>query len=284
MNIDRQTGPLTEEEIFNAADAIQERGQNVTQDAIRSECGDRGSTSTISKHLRNWRKLHEASNARISRELTPELTRQGLDFVAKISEHLGKRADERSLQLELAHSALLSVKEQELNDACAEADQYHANLTTQVADNTALGDRNNKLQEINEKLERHTLKLTKDIEDLTERNSAITRMAEDNEREITRLQSEIDEARSLADRFEGITCRLKEQLSEQAEQLAYSARMLGGFEESLIRSDEDLLRMNIRYKKLTQKFHGALYANRMLQESMKICLPTSKIQGLQSGA
>jgi len=47
---------VTFEEIVNAAELITAKGDNPTIEKIRISIGSRGSNSTISKHLNNWRK------------------------------------------------------------------------------------------------------------------------------------------------------------------------------------------------------------------------------------
>jgi hypothetical protein len=50
-----------------------QRDNSVTQEAIRTECGNRGSLSTINKRLNAWKADHEEITSRISREVIPEI-------------------------------------------------------------------------------------------------------------------------------------------------------------------------------------------------------------------
>jgi len=230
---------LTQEDIFKAADAIRDRGDNVTQDAVRQECGGRGSFSTINKHLQVWRQENEAITARISREITPELNRLALDLVAQISEHLAKEANMRCASMEAGHKATMSELETTLIAACDEADQYleasenaEARIEELQIEIAALKAESSKQVKIIEALkgEIQNLETAKDAKDL--------RIQQD-QRKISGLETKLAQALTSAGRSEGTVDHLKERVSEQNDNLTKSARSIGAYEESLARADEN---------------------------------------------
>ncbi len=268
-----RTGKLTKEEIFEAADAIRDRGENVTQEAVRHECKDRGSYSTINKHLKTWQEESEAITSRISREVTPELERQGLDLIAKISELMSQRANERCAQLDAGYKAEIALKNAALDEACAEADQYHMSLAEAKTRNTELMHDIYASEAVNERHVDDSMALRKNIQSLeANRENHLLRIQQDQQK-IGSLEAKIDQALTNAGQFEGIASRLKEQLSEQNKQLAEFGRIIGGYEESLIRADEDCKRMAAQIDHLSKKYAGLELANSMLLDASLICLP-----------
>ena len=268
-----RTGNLTKEEIFDAADAIRERGDLVTQDSIRAECDNRGSKTTINRYLKAWKEKNEATNERISREVTPELERYGLNLVAQISELIGQRADDRCAELDAGHKARMDLKETIIDDACAEADHYHALLAEAKARITELLGTIDASEAASVQHIEEAKALRGNIRDLeTNRDINVLRIQQDQQK-ISTLETKIGQALTSAGHFEGVASRLKEQLSEQTEQLAESSRIIGAYEESFMRADEEEDRMRAQIENLSKQRAGLAMANCVLLGTSQICLP-----------
>ena len=268
-----RTGNLTKEAIFEAADAIRKRGDIVTQDLVRAECGNHGSTSTINKHLKAWRAEHEAIASRISREVTPEVERHGLDLIARISELMGERANERCVQLESGYKAEIAIKEEELVEACAEADHYHASLSAAEARIAELLSETAAFEAANEQHVADAKVLIEKIQDLeADRDVKLLRIQQDQQ-QIRTLEDKTAEALTSAGRFQGVASRLKEQLTEQNDRLTGSSRIIGAYEESLARAGENEAQMRTYIEDLLARSAGLTMANEALLCASRICLP-----------
>jgi len=268
-----RTGNLTKGEVFEAADAIRDRGDNVTQDSVRAECGNRGSLSTINKHLKAWQEAVKAIASRISREVTPEVERHGLDLISKIAELMAQRANERCAQLEAGYKAAMATKEEALDEACAEADQYHALLPEADACITELS-RTIDASEAASKQHVEDVKVLRgNIRELEANRDVNLLRIQQDQQQINNLEAKIADALTSAGHFEGVASRLKEQLTEQNEQLAASSRIIGGYEESLIRADEEEAQLRARINHLSKQCAGLEMANKVLLNTSQICLP-----------
>mgnify|MGYP005989928799 FL=1 len=268
-----RTGPVTNEEIYAAAEALRERGTAVTQDAIRIECDNRGSTSTINKYLRPWKAEHEEITSRISREVTPEIERHGLDLIAKISEVFGLKADERCNQLEALNKAEIAKREKELDDACAEADQYHLSLgvaeeritqlSAALAASVAAGDQYlDEAKTLREKIV--ALEADKEVN---------LHAIQQGQQQIERQKVQTDQALTSAGRLEGVASQLKDQLLEKGKQLTDARRIIGGYEESLMRANEEIACLSVQVRNLAKRHAGLELANTLLLGAQELRLP-----------
>ncbi len=268
-----RTGPVTNEEIYAAAEALRERGTSVTQEAIRIECGNRGSLSTINKHLKAWKTEHEEITSRISREVTPEIERHGLDLIAKIPEVFGLKADERCNQLEALNKAEIAKREKELDDACAEADQYHLSLgvaeeritqlSTALSASVAAGD-----QYLDE------AKTLRDKIVALEADRKVNLHAiQQGQQQIERQKVQTDQALTSAGRLEGVASQLKDQLLEKGKQLTDARRIIGGYEESLMRANEEIACLSVQVRNLAKRHAGLELANTLLLGAQELRLP-----------
>lgn len=120
---------LKAEEIYAAADALVERGEEPTQLAVREACGNRGSETTINKHLRVWRAARDAAKVAIASELSAADQERALVLVASLqSEIRGRyerelaRRQEDCLRREAALSAELDNAAEETERLVAERD------------------------------------------------------------------------------------------------------------------------------------------------------------------
>ena len=273
MTDTHRTGNLTKGEVFDAANAIHDRSGNVTQEAVRAECGNRGSYATLNKHLKAWREENDAITSRISRELTPELERHSLDLIAQISELMSQRADERCAQLEAWHKATMDMKEEALNEACAEADQYHALLADAEARTTELLLAIDASQETNDRHVADAKTQSENIRNLEVNREINLLRTQQDQQQISFLEAKLNQALISAGHFEGVASRLKEQLSEQNKQLAESSRAIGSYEECLVRADDKEAQLRARNKHLSKRCAGLEMAQSVLVGTSQICLP-----------
>ncbi|KKM87971.1 hypothetical protein LCGC14_1263520 [marine sediment metagenome] len=268
-----RTGPVTKEEIYAAAEALRERGTSVTQEAVRTECGNRGSQSTINKHLKAWRVEHEEITSRISREVTPEIELHSLDLIAKISEIFGLKADERCNQLEALNKAEIAKREKELDDACAEADQYHMSLgvaeeritqlSAALAASVAAGDQYlDEAKTLREKIV--ALEADREVNLLT---------IQQGQQQIERQKVQNDQALTSVGRLEGVASQLRDQLLEKGKQLTDATRIIGGYEESLMRANEEIACLSVQIRNLAKRHAGLELANTLLLGTRELRLP-----------
>lgn len=86
-------GPITKEQVFAAADRINESGKNPTQDLVRKALGG-GSFSTISPYLKEWRKqmMEKAPVEVDNRPAPPEI----IDLLGEWSTRIWALANEKA--------------------------------------------------------------------------------------------------------------------------------------------------------------------------------------------
>src|SRR6267154_4625239 len=79
---------VTFDEVLIAAEEIRQSGEKPTIDKVRTQLGSRGSNSTISKHLYNWRKKSE-SILGLGKSETP-------DFIKSVIESVWNKLNEQA--------------------------------------------------------------------------------------------------------------------------------------------------------------------------------------------
>ena len=125
---------MTAEEVFAAADELVAQGEEPTQRAVREACGNRGSDTTINKHLRDWRAAREAAKAAISSELSAADQERALLLAASMQADIRTRYEtelarrqEENLRREAELSAELGKAAEETDRLLAERDAALAN-------------------------------------------------------------------------------------------------------------------------------------------------------------
>lgn len=90
------------DQVANAAAALKSRGQEPTIHAIRVECGDEGSYSTISSHLAKWR-AEQADKIDV-RELPGEVEAKGMEAIVTLWNVANKVAQEGMAAMKQEHA------------------------------------------------------------------------------------------------------------------------------------------------------------------------------------
>lgn len=166
----------TTEEIWAAADALQEAGEAPTLVAVRERVGG-GSYTTISEAMKKWRKAKETPPVPQGGPVPEGLQKRGEEWLRTLWGEAYVQAQEKlqaeRKELESAHA----VMEQERVETLKLADALSAELETRV-------------------------------QQLAEKEALLTQQKE----RILRLQAEAKEARERAAKAEGIAQGLQESL------------------------------------------------------------------------
>ena len=142
--------PLTQEDVWEAADALAARGEHPTQDAVRAECGNRGSNSTIGPYLRAWHEKRDSNRRVVNFDLTDAQKELALVWIANLVREMRtsydavaaqvdgdvrRRETEMLLELEAAREEaeeLSALCDQQKQDAQAAA-VLSANMVQKIA-------------------------------------------------------------------------------------------------------------------------------------------------------
>lgn len=124
---------LKAEEVYAAADALVERGEEPTQLAVREACGNRGSETTINKHLRDWRAAREAAKVAIASELSAADQERALVLVASMQSEIRGRFETELARRHEDHLRREAALSAELDDAAEETERLVAERDAALA-------------------------------------------------------------------------------------------------------------------------------------------------------
>lgn len=127
---------ITYDMVSNAAQAIKARGAEPTISAIRLECGNEGSYSTISAHLAKWR-LEIAEMVSI-RELPGEVEAKGMEAITTLWNMASKVANEGMNAVRQESSDEKKRLGKELDDAAEEISALEKGLADSEKTNLEL--------------------------------------------------------------------------------------------------------------------------------------------------
>lgn len=120
------TNKVTPEEVFAAADDLLAGGQEPTQEKIRALLGERGSMSTINKHLRHWRATIEMQT--IAAEFTSEQQQKFLLVMVDLTKSMRENFEAQLGKILAAQRHQEETQAADLTAACEEADRLAAEL------------------------------------------------------------------------------------------------------------------------------------------------------------
>jgi len=117
---------ITYDAVANAARAIKARGQEPTIAAVRVECGDEGSYTTISTHLAKWRA--EEMDKVEARTLPPEVEDKMMEAVMSVWNVANKAASNDLAAIKQDHADETKRLKGELDSANAEIAELEKKL------------------------------------------------------------------------------------------------------------------------------------------------------------
>lgn len=175
---------ITLEEVSSAAQEIISSGQNPTIEKVRSALGSRGSNSTISKYLNQWRQ--QALPAQLNQELNSPIVQQSdavSSAVDQVWASLQAESKQEIEQLKSDFAEKYAIQQQELTAT-------HETLTQQQHQN---------------------LKLTQQLNDLTQKNKELIVF---NEQQTAELLIEKTKIKELDSNLQENTLRTQQHIQE----------------------------------------------------------------------
>lgn len=121
------TNKVTAEDVFAAADAMVARGEEPTQEKIRALL-ERGSMSTINKHLKLWRTKRNIEMQTIAAEFTFEQQQSFLLVMADLTKSIREDFEAQLGKIFAAQRHQEETQAADLTAACDEADRLAAEL------------------------------------------------------------------------------------------------------------------------------------------------------------
>lgn len=125
---------ITYDQVANAARTIKARGQEPTIAAIRVECGDEGSYTTISQHLAKWRA--EEMDKVDTRSLPPEVEDKMMEALMTVWNIANKSASHDLAAIKQEHADELKRLRSELETANKEIEGLEEKLAASEKDAT----------------------------------------------------------------------------------------------------------------------------------------------------
>lgn len=210
---------VTKEEVFQLAEQFKEEDKKITVAALRASLGDRGSFTTISNHLRAWKKEERERANEVSDEEIP-------DTIRDVASHM-VRAVWRSAS-EWAEREIAAIKK-----VCVEQ-------TKEAEDEVKEA-----FQEVEALQEKYDY-LTHELQAVTAARNDLEKQAIAREQKSDHLQIEVETIKSRCADLERSVNELSERVTQETARAATA-------EAELRRVEEDLERERERSKELAEK-------------------------------
>lgn len=231
---------ITKEEVFLLAQQFKEQDRKITVSSIRTALGNRGSFSTISNHLREWRKEDRENSSAANDEEIPDPIRElGSQMVRAVWKAASNWAQQEIRAIKKVTAEQSKEFEEEIREAFQELEALQGN-NSKLEEELALirSQRDQLTQEayshsqVTEQMrgELETAKtrcaeLEKQIQSLSERVIQETARAATAEAQLSRVENDLDRERS---RSQDLSDKLTKEAREAAmyrEQVAQLQKM-----------------------------------------------------------
>ncbi|RZM77814.1 DNA-binding protein [Leptolyngbya iicbica] len=219
---------ITKEEVFTLAQQFKAEDRKITVSTIRTALGNRGSFSTISNHLREWRKEEREKSNNVSDEEIPAPIREvGSQMVRAVWKAASDWAQKEIRAIKRLAAEQTKESEEEVKEALQELESLQAkNATLESELSTIRSERDQLTQEayshsqvleqIRGELEgakSRWAELEKQVHTLSERVVQETARAATAEAQLSRVEKDLDRERSRSQ-------DLSEKLTKEAREAA----------------------------------------------------------------
>jgi chromosome segregation ATPase len=219
---------ITKEEVFQLAQQFKDEDRKITVSTIRSALGNRGSFSTISNHLREWRQEDRETSNNVSDEEIPTPIREvGSQMIRAVWKAASEWAHKEIRTIKRVAAEQTKESEEEVKEALQELESLQAkNSTLEEELETIRSERDQLTQEayshaqvleqIRTELEgskSRTTELEKQVHALSERVTQETARAATAEAQLSRVEKDLERERSRSQ-------DLSEKLTQEAREAA----------------------------------------------------------------